>query len=106
MGTFVVKLTDGSEMILTAGRATRTDAGDVAFENVDDRGNWSRACTVKADRLDQRPRTHDRRGRHRALGTAKRLGPVVGVLKDAAAHVCAASDRRNTLGRRGIGCSG
>ncbi|MGA5442359.1 hypothetical protein ACPCKW_22970 [Streptomyces griseoincarnatus] len=52
MGTFMVKLTDGSEMILTAGRATRTDTGDVAFEDVDARGNWSRTCTIKADRLD------------------------------------------------------
>lgn len=52
MGTFLVKLTDGSEMILTAGRATRTPEGDVAFENVDAHGNWSRTCTVKADQID------------------------------------------------------
>ncbi len=51
MGTFLMKLTDGSEMILTAGRATRTDSGDVAFESVDARGNWSVICTVKAGRV-------------------------------------------------------
>ncbi len=48
----MVKLTDGSEMILTAGRATRTDKGDVAFEDVDARGNWSRTCTIRSDWLD------------------------------------------------------
>ncbi|MEV8312159.1 hypothetical protein AB0P36_33865 [Streptomyces flavidovirens] len=51
VGTFFVKLTDGSEMILTAGRATRTDSGDVAFENVDARGNWRAICTVQADQV-------------------------------------------------------
>ncbi|MCC9738463.1 hypothetical protein [Streptomyces sp. MNU89] len=52
MGTFLAKMTDGSEMILTAGRATRSEGGDVAFESVDARGNWSRTCTLRAARLD------------------------------------------------------
>ncbi|MEU6754898.1 hypothetical protein [Streptomyces sp. NPDC046685] len=52
MATFMVKLADGSEMLLTAGRATRTDDGDVTFEDVDDRGKWSPTCTLKSHRLD------------------------------------------------------
>lgn len=46
MGVFLLRMTDGSEMILTAGRARRSEGGDVVFEHVDERGNWSRLCTV------------------------------------------------------------
>lgn len=47
MGIFLLEMTDGSEVILTAGRASRTEAGDIVFEYVDARGNWSRSCTVQ-----------------------------------------------------------
>ncbi|MET9184998.1 hypothetical protein ABZX63_07030 [Streptomyces tendae] len=46
MGLFLLEMTDGSEMILTAARATRTETGDVAFEDVDARGNWSPSRAV------------------------------------------------------------
>ncbi|GHE66948.1 hypothetical protein ACFYO6_38625 [Streptomyces anthocyanicus] len=46
MGIFLLELTDGSEMILTAARATRTETGDVAFEDVDACGNWSPSRSV------------------------------------------------------------
>lgn len=51
MGIFLLEMTDGSEMILTVTRATRTEGGDVAFEYVDARGNWSRHCTVQGGRV-------------------------------------------------------
>ncbi|MBV7697446.1 hypothetical protein [Streptomyces sp. TRM70350] len=51
MGIFLLEMADGSEMILTAGRATRTESGDVAFEYVDARGNWSRSCTVQSTQV-------------------------------------------------------
>ncbi|MEU9274916.1 hypothetical protein [Streptomyces sp. NPDC048341] len=46
MGIFLLEMTDGSEMILTAGRAARAESGDVTFEYVDARGHWSSCCTV------------------------------------------------------------
>ncbi|MEU7317206.1 hypothetical protein [Streptomyces sp. NPDC007083] len=52
MGTFLVKLNDDSEMIVTAGRAACSGDGDVTFEDVDARGNWCPRLTVNADRLE------------------------------------------------------
>lgn len=46
LGTFLVRLVDGSEMIMTAGRAARRTTGEVAFENVDACGNWCVLCAV------------------------------------------------------------
>ncbi|MEU9238272.1 hypothetical protein [Streptomyces sp. NPDC048385] len=37
MGILLLEMTDGSEMILTAGRAARAESGDVTFEYVDAR---------------------------------------------------------------------
>ncbi|MFE5958114.1 hypothetical protein [Streptomyces rubiginosohelvolus] len=51
MGTFLVRMVDGSEMIMTAGRAARRASGEVAFENVDARGNWCAICTIAANLL-------------------------------------------------------
>ncbi|MGK5499620.1 hypothetical protein [Streptomyces sp. URMC 125] len=61
MGVFLLKMTDGSEMILTAGRATRTDTGDIAFENLDARGDWTRTRTVSGSQVETayRRRTGD-----------------------------------------------
>lgn len=51
MRVLLLRLVDGSETILTAGRATRTDTGDVAFESVDARGNWSLIHPFKAGQV-------------------------------------------------------
>ncbi|MBT2415049.1 hypothetical protein J7I94_31680 [Streptomyces sp. ISL-12] len=51
MGLFLLQMSDESEMILTAGRATRTDTGDIGFERVDACGNWSRFCTVAGGQI-------------------------------------------------------
>ncbi|MFG2681039.1 hypothetical protein [Streptomyces sp. NPDC048392] len=53
-------MTDGSELILTASRASRTEAGDVAFEDVDACGNWSQCRAV--------------RGTHVKTAYARRIG--------------------------------
>ncbi|WP_159027869.1 hypothetical protein [Streptomyces pactum] len=44
-------MSDDSEMILTAGRATRTDTGEVGFERIDARGNRSHFCTIAGGQI-------------------------------------------------------